>query len=46
MLFKSKNHSIYNSNMGKSIIITKLGHWCSDVESLGIQSFNTIMNYS
>ena len=39
-----KLRNIYNNNTDKSVAITKLAHWYNDVESLGIKSFNTIMN--
>ena len=39
-----KLRNIYSNYTDKTIAITKLAHWYNDVESLGIKSFNTIMN--
>ncbi|WP_234972952.1 transposase [Flavobacterium segetis] len=35
---------IYNNNTNKSVAITKLAYCYSDVETLSIKSFNTIIN--
>lgn len=43
-LLSQKLRNIYNNNTDKAVAITKLAHWYSDVENLGIKSFNTIMN--